>query len=82
MSTGRFQPYGMSHTRSNECWNAEAGLSGLVAPPATYVDPSTPQPSGEVSETTADAETNQTITEEDKVPVSNFYCSRIPHVTE
>ena len=82
MSTGRFQPYGMFHTHSNEYWNAEADPSALVAPPATYVDPSVPQPSGGISETTADAETNQTLTEEDKVPVSKFYCSRIPHVTE
>ena len=80
--TGRFQPYGMSHTRPNEYWNAEAGLSIMVAPPAQYVHPPTWQPSGGIPETTADAETTQTFTEEDKVPVSDLYCSHIPRVTE
>ena len=46
-----------------------------MAPPAMH-------PSGGLSETTADAETNQTSTEEDVTPVSDFYCSKIPRVTE
>ena len=82
MSTGQFQPYGMTHTHSNEYWNVDAESSTLVTPPATYVDPRMPQPSGGISETTADAGKNQTTTEEDQVPVSNFYCSRILHVAE
>ena len=35
-----------------------------------------------ISETTADAENTKPITEEDKVPVSYFYCSHIPRVVE
>ena len=82
-STRRFQPYGMSRPRLNEHRNAEAGPSTLVPPPVPYVGLPTLQPSrGVISETTADAETIQTTTEEDKVPVSNFYCSHIPRVTE
>ena len=80
MSTGRYQPYGMSRARSSEHGNAEAGSSTLQFIP--YLGPPTSQPSGRsTSETTANAEPTQ-ITEEDKVPVSNFYCSHIPHVTE
>jgi len=82
MQTGRPQPYGMPRTHPNERENAEAGPSNLVALPVPYVGPPAPQPSGGISETTADAEINQTITEEEETTVSNFYCSHIPHVTE
>ena len=82
MPTGRFQPYGMSHTRPNRYRNAEAGPSTQVVPPTPYVGPSMPQPSGGRSETTADAEEIQYTTEEEEVPVSVFYCSRIPRVAE
>jgi hypothetical protein len=82
ISTGRFQPYGTSRARRNEHRNAEAGPSTLVPPPAPHVGPLTPQPSGGISETTADAERRNTNTEEDKAPVSDFYCSRIPRVSE
>ena len=82
MPTGRFQPYGMSRTRPNEYRNAEAGPSTLTAPLIPYVGLPTSQPSGGISETAADAATTQTNTEEEEAPVSNFYCSRIPHVTE
>ena len=68
--------------RSDEHRNAEAVSSTLVAPPTTYLAPPTANPSGGISEATADAEMNQTFTEEDAAPVSNFYCSHIPHVTE
>jgi len=80
--TRRFQPYEISHTLPNEHGNAEAGSSALVPLPLPYVGPPTPQPSGGVSEAPANAETNNTTIEEDKVPVSNFYCSRIPHMAE
>ena len=71
---GRFQPYGMSSARPNEYWNAEAGPStSLTAPFVPSVDLPIQQPSGWISETTADAETTQTITEEHEVPVSSFY---------
>ena len=80
-STGRYQPYGMPRSRSNEHGNAEAGPSTLQSIP--YLGPTTLQPSGRTkSETTANAEPTQTISEEDKITVSNFYCSHIPHVTE
>jgi hypothetical protein len=72
----------MSRTRTNEHRNAEAGPSTLALPPVPYVGPPTSQPSGGISETTADAETKETITEEDEAPVSDFYCSHIPRVTE
>jgi len=84
--TRRFQPYEMTRTRPNEHVNAEAGPSTIVStfvpPPVPCIGPPTPQPSGGTSETMADAERSQKQTEEDKAPVSSFYCSYIPHVTE
>ena len=80
MAAGRFQPYGTSCTRPYEYRNVEAGPSTLVASPVPYVDLSTSQPSGGIPETAADAETTQTITEEEKTSVSAFYCSHIPRV--
>ena len=83
ISTGRFRPYGMSCGRLNDHRNAEAGPSTLVPSPSPYVGHPTQQPSGGmISETTASAEIMQTTTEEDKVPVSKFYCSHIPRVIE
>jgi len=72
ISTARFQPYGMSHSRTNEYGYAEAGPSTMVPQSVPYVGLPTLQPSGGISETTADAESNQTNTEEDKAPVSIF----------
>ncbi|KAF9650805.1 hypothetical protein BDM02DRAFT_3111631 [Thelephora ganbajun] len=73
----------MSRARTSEHRNAEAGPSTLVPPPTPYAGPSTSQPSGgSISETTANAATKQTITEEAEVPVSSLYCSHIPRVTE
>jgi len=81
--TGWFQPYGMSRAPLNEHWDAEVGQSSLVPPPIPYVGSPTQQPSGGyTSETTANAETNNSIKEGDKVTVSNFYCSHVLHVTE
>ena len=77
-----YQPYGVSRTRQNWYTNAEAGPSTLVAPPVQYLGLSTTQPSGGISEERANAQTKQTVTEEHRVPVSIFYCSHIPHVTE
>jgi len=82
MQTGRFQPYGTSRARTIEYGNAGAGPSTLVPPLVPYIGPPMPQPSGGISETPANAEQTQTNTEEDKVPVSSFYCSHIPHVIE
>jgi len=78
----QFQPYGTPRARPNEHMNAEAGLSTLMPPLIPYPALPTAGPSGGLSETTADAEFDQPITEEDTAPVSNFYCSHIRHVTE
>jgi hypothetical protein len=73
MPTEWSQPYGVSRVLSYEYGNAEAGPSTFAPPPFPYIGRPTLQPSGGMtSETTTDAETNQTLTEEDKVTVSNF----------
>ena len=75
MKKYRRQPYSLPRAYSNERTNAEAGPSNLAAPlPAN--------PSGGTSETSADAEKSDSETEEDVAPVSNFYCSRVPRVSE
>ncbi|KAF9643326.1 hypothetical protein BDM02DRAFT_3123568 [Thelephora ganbajun] len=76
MSTWRFQPYGTPRARFDEHRNAEAGPSALVPLPALYLAPPTTNPPRGSSEATADAVSDQTNTEEDTAPVSNFYCSR------
>jgi hypothetical protein len=83
-STRRFQPYGTSRAREPEQWNAEAGPSTVTLPQTPYVGSPTPEPTGGlIPETTADAEINQPITEEEEeAPVSDFYRSHIPHVTD
>jgi len=77
-----YQPSGVTRTRPNWYTNAEAGPSTLVAPPVQYLGLPTTQPPGGISETRANAQSKQTITEEHRVPVSIFYCSYIPRVTE
>ncbi|KAF9650790.1 hypothetical protein BDM02DRAFT_3111579 [Thelephora ganbajun] len=73
----------MTRARTSEHRNAEAGPSTLVSPPIPYIGLPTSQPSGGmISETTADAVTSQTLTEEAEVPVSSLYRSHIPRVTE
>ncbi|KAF9779728.1 hypothetical protein BJ322DRAFT_1086105 [Thelephora terrestris] len=82
-STRRFQPYGTSRAREPEQWNAEAGPSTVTLPQTPYVGSPTPEPTGGfIPETTADAENDQHITEEEEAPVSDFYRSHIPHVTD
>ena len=76
--TGQFQSYGMWSAQENEDTNAEAGPSRLVP----YVGPTLSQPSGWIPVTSADAEQNQTFTEEDEATVSEFYRSQLPHVIE
>ena len=82
MQTWRFRPYETPGARSNEYTNAEAGPSTLAPPFVPYVVTPATYPSGGLSEATADAEYNLTITEEDAAPVSNFYRPHIPHVTD
>jgi len=72
MPTGQYQPYEVSRTRPTWHRNAEAGPSTLVAPLIPCISPPKSRSCGRAPETTADAETNQTITEEDRAPVSIF----------
>jgi len=80
--TLRFQPYGTPSARLSEHTNAEAGPSTLTPLHISYMVSSAMHPAGGLSEATADADNNQSIIEEDAAPVSSFYCSRIPRVTE
>ena len=69
-----------SWVRTIELVEAEAGLSFM--PPSytlTIHLPTQPPPGGTPPETTADVE-NHNRKEEAKVPVSNFYRSRIPRI--
>ena len=81
---GRFQRHRRVYsTPGAEHANTEAGPSSpTLSRVQSFGTPKT-QPSGGVSETTADAETNQyNNTEENKGSVSNFYSSRIPRVAD
>ena len=78
----RYQPYGTSRTRRVGHVNAEAGPSTLMPPHFPYVGLPIPQPTGGISETTANAANNKKITEEKEAPVSNFYRSHLPRVTK
>ena len=62
----------MFRGRMGERRGVEAGPSTLVPPPALYGGLPAPQPSGWTPETTADAEQHNTITEDNKVAVSDF----------
>jgi len=81
MNTQRFTPYGTHHAHASFYGNAGAGLLTQLPPPIPYDIQSIAQPAGGISETTADAEHNQPFTEEE-APVSDFYCSPIPRVTD
>ena len=75
-------PYDTYHGRTGMYGNTEAGPSNQASPPFPDGDWSTTQPSGGTSETTADAEQDKPITEDDETPVSNFYCSPVPRVID
>ena len=63
-----------------ELVEVEAGLSPMSPPYTLPIDqPAQPLPRGTPPETTADVE-NHNQREEAKVPVSNFYRSRIPRI--
>ena len=83
-STQRFRPFSPAfRARGNEHRNAEAGPSTLVPPQVLPVGPPTSQPTGgTIPETTTDANATEINTEEEKIPVSHFYRSHIPHVTD
>jgi hypothetical protein len=78
----QIMPYPTHHARPNEHANAEPGPSNLAPQPTRSRARPPKNPSGGLSEATADAENNKTITEEDAGRVSNFYCPHVPHVTE
>ena len=82
MESWRFQPYETPYDISNEYTNAEAGPSNFAPPLVSYVTAPHTNPSGGISEAMADATNDQTVIEEEAAPVSDFYCSRAPHVTE
>ena len=82
-STRRLQPYGTSRAQRTEHQNAKAGPSTLARRRVPYINLPVPQPTGgTIPETTADAELNNNGTEEQEAPVSNFYRSRAPRVTD
>ena len=78
----RFTPYETYNTRHGMYGNAEAGPSTRLPPPIPHSTWPTIPPTGGESETTADAEQNQSVTEEEETPVSDFYCSPVHHVTD
>ena len=71
------QIYGPTSSYAVGHVNAEAGPSTLFPPQDVGLP--TQQPPGGISEMTTDVK-NQKDTEENKVPVSSFYRSHIPHV--
>jgi hypothetical protein len=86
--TRRPQPYWTYNTRAFEHVNAVAGPSVVAHTPS--VGSPTRQPYGRISETiantvnelVAEVTNKQNDTEENKAPVSNFYRSRIPRVSD
>lgn len=78
MSSWRFRSHETSRVRSNEPTNAEAGPLNPAPPLIPYVAPPATHPSGELSEATADADTNQKNAEEEAASVSNFYWPHTP----
>jgi hypothetical protein len=77
----RFQPSGSYCARALGNANMEAGPSTPILSRIPSVGPPIMQPPGGIPETTADAEKDQTHTEKDKTPVSHFYRSHTPHVS-
>ena len=83
MQTRRFKlkPYETPHAHSNKHADAEVGPSNPVPLLVLHLAPP-PTTLGGSSEATADAN-DRTITEEEAVPVSHFYCLHdIPHVRQ
>ena len=76
------EPYLMRYIDSDEYANIEAGPSNFVPLYTTYMAQPFTNPSGGSSEATAYAKHTNTFTEENAAPVSNFYCSHVPRVTE
>ena len=78
----RYQPYGTSRTHRVGHVNAEAGPSTLVPPHVPYVDSPIPQSTEGIFKRTANATNNKSVKEKKEAPVSNFYRSHLPRVTE
>lgn len=77
MSNLRFRPYASPSPRLIKHINVEVEPS-TQAPPLAPSDTHSP---GGTSETTAD-ESNSASAEEEEVPVSSFFCSHVPRLTE
>ena len=82
LDSWRFTPYGGYSARPITHGTTVARPSTHIPLYIQHYAPPTIQPTGGLSETAANAEHNQTYTEEDESPVSDFYCSRIPHVSD
>ena len=76
------EPYLTYYTDSDGYANTEAGPSYYVPLHTLYMAQPFTNSSGELSEATADTEHRNKLTEENVAPVSNFYCSHVPRVTE
>ena len=82
MDSCRFSPYEIYSAPPSLYGNTEGRTVTQILPTIPYHTSQTTQPTRGTSETTADAEHNQTITEENESPVSSFYCSHVPRVID
>lgn len=82
MGGRRFTPYGTYNAHPSTYWNAAAVASTQVPQPVPCGTWPTKQPTGGSSGATAAAEQTNQITEEEESPVSDFYCSPVPRVTD
>ena len=82
MDSRRFTPYGTCGAHPIVYGTVEVELPFQIPLPVLYGTPSATQPTGGTPETTANAETKQTTTEEEESSVGGSYCSPIPHVVD
>jgi len=68
----RFAPYATYGARPTAHGSTEAGSLTQIPLPVRHDALPTTHPTGGLSETAANAENKQTLTEEDEFPVSNF----------
>ena len=79
---GCFQPYQTHPARASGYVNAQAGPSTVAPPRIPLVGRPTKRPLRKKPEISANAEQQNQTTEENKVPVSGFYRSRIPRAVD